>query len=67
MNIAVAASSVRLEPIQPDAGMSTARLTKNPTTTPSTDAAEVWKSLPMVGMAILTMVTSKMLRNRTAT
>ena len=58
MNTTMAASSTRLppnrSPSQPDAGMNTARLTRNAIETPSTGRPGV-RSWPMVGSATLTM------------
>ena len=54
-------------PSQPDAGMNTARLTRNEIDTASTPAGLTPRSWPMVGSATLTMVTSMMLMNIAAT
>ena len=71
MNTTMAASSTRLppkrSPSQPDAGMNTARLTRNAIEIVSTAVADTLKSRPMVGSATLTMVTSMMLMNMAAT
>ena len=50
-------------PSHPDAGMNTAKLTKNAIETPSTAVAGTWKSRPMVGSATFTIVASRMLMN----
>ena len=71
VNTTMAASSTRLppkrSPSQPDAGMNTARLTRNEIEMASTAVADTLNSRPMVGSATLTIVTSMMLMNMAAT
>ena len=54
-------------PSHPAAGMKTARLTRNPTTTESREAVRSWNSRPMLGRATFTMVMSMMVMNMAAT
>ncbi len=71
VKIAIAVSSTRLppnrSPSQPDAGMNTARLTRNAMEMLSTAVGLTEKSRPMVGRATFTIVTSMMLMNMAAT
>ncbi len=71
MNTAIAVSSTRLppkrSPSQPEAGMNTARLTRNAMEMLSTAVGLTENSRPMVGRATLTIVTSMMLMNIAAT
>ena len=71
VNTTIAASSTRLpprrSPSQPEAGMNTARLTRNPIEMLSTAVGLTPKSRPMVGSATLTIVTSMIDMNMAAT
>ena len=69
--MAMANSSTRFEPepvAQPaEAGMKTARLTRYPIATASSESGRTWNWRPMVGRATLTMVMSMMFMNMAAT
>ena len=71
VNSTIAVSSTRLppnrSPSQPEAGMNTARLTRNPIAMLSTAVGLTWKSRPIVGSATLTIVASMIDMNRAAT
>ena len=71
MNTTIAASITRLppnlSPSQPEAGMKTARLTRNPIEMLSMAVGETAKSRPIVGRATLTIVTSMIDMNMAAT
>src|SRR5581483_6331773 len=54
-------------PSQPDVGMNTARLTRKPITTVSTDSGREWKSRPIVGRATLMIVVSMIAMNMALT
>ncbi len=56
-----------LSPSQPEAGMNTARLTRNEIDIESTAVGVVWKSRPIVGSATFTIVTSMIDMNMAAT
>ena len=69
MNMAVSSTrrGPKRSPSQPDAGMNTARLTRNPITTVSSAVELTWKSRPRVGRATLTIVVSRIAINMAAT
>ena len=71
VNTTIAASITRLppnrSPSQPDAGMNTARLTRNAIEMLSIAVGVTAKSRPMVGKATLTIVTSMIDMNMAAT